>query len=113
MSCYKNSLDTMNNIDFDHDHNYLEDVMIEEEIDAGLSSTLIVYNDDHNTFDWVIESLMEVCNHTFEQSEQLSLIIHYKGKAAVKEGSFDQLKKMKDALVERGLSAVIENEVKS
>jgi len=72
---------------------------------------LVVYNDDFNTFDWVIQCFMEVCNHTFEQSEQLSLIVHYKGKAIVKTGNFDKLKPMKDALVERGLSAVIDNMV--
>lgn len=72
---------------------------------------LIVYNDDFNTFDWVIQCFMEVCNHTFEQSEQLSLIVHYKGKAVVKTGNFDKLKPMKDALVERGLSAVIDKMV--
>ena len=54
---------------------------------------------------------MEVCNHTFEQSEQLSLIVHYKGKAIVKTGNMDKLKPMKDALVERGLSAVIDKMV--
>ena len=72
---------------------------------------LVVYNDDFNTFDWVIQCFMEVCNHSFEQSEQLSLIVHYKGKAIVKTGNFDKLKPMKDALVERGLSAVIDNMV--
>lgn len=71
-------------------------------------SHLIVYNDDFNTFDWVIQSLMEICNHTFEQSEQLSILIHFKGKATVKTGNFNKLKPMKEALVERGLSAVLE-----
>ncbi len=69
---------------------------------------LIVYNDDFNTFDWVIQCFMEVCDHTFEQAEQLSLIVHYKGRAIVKTGNVDKLKPMKDALVERGLSAVID-----
>ena len=69
---------------------------------------LIVYNDDFNTFDWVIQSFMDVCSHTFEQSEQLSLLVHYKGKATVKTGVLDELKPLKDALVDRGLSAVIE-----
>ncbi len=69
---------------------------------------LIVYNDDFNTFDWVIQCFMEICNHSFEQSEQLSLIIHFKGKAVVKTDVLDVLQPMKDALVDRGLSAVIE-----
>lgn len=85
-----------------------EDVLVEEEISSGSISKIIVYNDDFNTFDWVITCFMEVCGHTHEQSEQLSLLIHFKGKADVKTGPFEVLKPMKDALVERGLSAVIE-----
>lgn len=94
----------MNNIKYDES----EDVLVEDFTTTGFSSQLIVYNDDYNTFDWVIQCLMEVCNHTEIQSEQLSLIIHFKGKATVKSGSFEDLKPMKDALVDRGLSAVIE-----
>lgn len=88
----------------------LNEVLIEEKKDLTdlQLSQLLVYNDDFNTFDWVIQCFMEVCNHTFEQSEQLSLIVHYKGKAIVKTGNIDVLKPMKEALVERGLSAVIE-----
>jgi ATP-dependent Clp protease adaptor protein ClpS len=85
-----------------------EDVLILEDITTGTTAQLIVYNDDYNTFDWVIQCFMEVCEHTEEQSEQLSLIVHFKGKATVKTGSFEQLKPMKDALIDRGLSAVIE-----
>lgn len=70
---------------------------------------LIVYNDDFNTFDWVIQCFMDICNHSFEQSEQLSLIIHFKGKAVVKTDVLEVLQPMKDALVDRGLSAVIES----
>lgn len=93
---------------FETDVDLLEDVLIEENIDTGNDSFLIVYNDDHNTFDWVIESFMTVCEHTFEQSEQLAMLVHFKGKATVKKGSFTELKIMKDALTDRGLSAVIE-----
>ena len=71
-------------------------------------SELIVFNDDYNTFDWVIKCFMEVCDHTFEQSEQVALIVHYKGKAVVKTGPLDKLKPLKDSLINRGLSAVIE-----
>ncbi len=91
-----------------------EEVMVVESevLTTTETSQLIIYNDDHNTFDWVIECLMEICNHTFEQSEQLSLIIHFKGKAIIKTGSMKVLKPMKDALIERGLSAVIESLIK-
>ncbi len=87
----------------------LEEVLLAEmETTTSSKSEIIVFNDDYNTFDWVIQCFMEIFNHTLDQSEQLSLLIHYKGKASVKSGSFESLKPMKDALVERGLSAVIE-----
>ena len=76
----------------------------------GYGSRLIVYNDEHNTFDWVIQCFMEVLEHTYEQAEQLSIIIHFKGKACVKRGPRKELKPQKDALVERGLSAVLEDD---
>ncbi|MBL7831224.1 MAG: ATP-dependent Clp protease adaptor ClpS [Saprospiraceae bacterium] len=87
-----------------------EDVMVETELETrlGKHAELIIYNDDHNTFDWVIQCLMEICNYTYEQSEQLSLIIHYKGKATVKTAPKPELRPLKDGLIDRGLSAVIE-----
>ena len=85
-----------------------EDVLVDDVISIGERSHLVVYNDDYNTFDWVIQCFMEVCNHTQEQSEQLSILVHFKGKATVKTGIFSELKPMKDALIDRGLSAVIE-----
>jgi len=88
------------------------DVLIEEEInediDAGTVSQLIVYNDDENTFDWVIESFVDVLKHSSEQAEQLALIIHTKGKATVKTATLKELRPPKEALTDRGLSAVIE-----
>jgi ATP-dependent Clp protease adaptor protein ClpS len=89
----------------------LEEVLVEDEVSdegRGEQAQLIVYNDDHNTFDWVIKCLMEVLKHSSEQAEQLSLIIHFKGKATVKTAPKKVLRPKKDALVERGLSAVIE-----
>lgn len=89
-----------------------EDVDVLEEISdiIGNHAHLIVYNDDHNTFDWVIRCLMEILHHTSQQAEQLSLIVHFKGKATVKSGPKSELKPLKDALVDRGLSVVIEEE---
>lgn len=87
----------------------LEDLLVEDEIsDTEGPAFLVVYNDDHNSFDWVIRCFMEVLNHTHEQSEQLAILIHFKGKATVKTAPKKELKPKKDALVERGLSAVIE-----
>lgn len=93
------------------DFQELEETLVLEETGINQKSELIVYNDDFNTFDWVIQCFMEVCFHTFQQSEQLSLIVHYKGKATVKTGAFDTLKPLKDELIERGLSAVIESNI--
>jgi ATP-dependent Clp protease adaptor protein ClpS len=67
-----------------------------------------VWNDEVNTFEWVIETLMEVCGHSHEQAEQCSYFIHFQGKYAVKEGSFEELKPMCDAITERGIGATIE-----
>ena len=70
--------------------------------------SLIVWNDEVNTFEWVIETLIEVCGHSPEQAEQCSYFIHYKGKYAVKQGEYDELKPMCDAITERGIGATVE-----
>ncbi len=69
---------------------------------------LIVWNDEVNTFEWVIETLMDVCGHTHEQASQCAWIIHTKGKYAVKNGTYDDLKPMCDAITERGIGATVE-----
>ncbi|ATL49573.1 Clp protease ClpS [Chitinophaga caeni] len=88
-----------------------EDVLVAE--DEQLPYNLIVWNDEVNTFDWVIQSLVEVCNHSPEQAEQCALIIHFNGKYAVKSGEIRELKPMCEALLDRGLSATIEETVGS
>jgi ATP-dependent Clp protease adaptor protein ClpS len=87
-----------------------EDVsVLEELLDEVFSGyALVVYNDDVNTFDWVIESLVKVCRHTPEQAEQCSILIHFKGKCAVKHGEETELIPMKEALLERGITAKVE-----
>lgn len=69
---------------------------------------LIVWNDEVNTFEWVIETLMEVCGHSAEQAEQCAYIIHFQGKYAVKNGSLDELKPQCEAITDRGIGATIE-----
>ena len=69
---------------------------------------LIVYNDDVNTFDHVIESLMKVCRHDAIQAEQCTWIIHHNGKCQVKHGTYEKLEPMCTGLLDRGISAVIE-----
>jgi ATP-dependent Clp protease adaptor protein ClpS len=80
-------------------------VLEDEELDGG--SELIVFNDDVNTFDHVIQSLIEVCRHTPEQAEQCTIIIHYKGKCSVKRGGFEELLGMRNAICDRGISAEV------
>ncbi|MCO6462319.1 MAG: ATP-dependent Clp protease adaptor ClpS [Saprospiraceae bacterium] len=84
-----------------------EDVLLAESTTVN-QQELIVYNDDYNTFEWVINCFVEILKHTFEQAEQLSYIIHFTGKASVKIGSYYTLKPLKEALIDKGLSVVIE-----
>ena len=76
--------------------------------DTDEPCNLIVWNDEVNTFEWVIETLMEVCGHSAEQAEQCAYIIHYQGKYAVKNGTYDDLKPECDAITDRGIGATIE-----
>ncbi|WP_298223563.1 ATP-dependent Clp protease adaptor ClpS [Flavobacterium sp.] len=73
----------------------------------GINHEIVLYNDDVNTFDHVIDTLIRVCNHTSEQAEQCAILVHYKGKCTVKTGSFDELKPQCTQLLEAGLSAEI------
>ena len=68
---------------------------------------IVLFNDDVNTFDRVIESLVAICNHSHEQAEQCALLVHYKGKCTVKTGSYDELEPLCSRLLEVGLSAEI------
>lgn len=70
---------------------------------------LVVWNDDVNTFDWVIETLIDICFHEREQAEQCALLIHFKGKCTVKSGDYETLKTMKNEIVDRGINATIES----
>ena len=69
---------------------------------------LVLYNDDFNTFDHVIESLINVCHHTPEQAEQCAIIVHHKGRYEVKSGSYKRLLPMKNSLIDRELTVSIE-----
>jgi len=86
-----------------------EQVLIEvlEAIETTEVRDLVVFNDDVNTFDHVINTLIKVCGHSPEQAEQCTLIIHFKGKCTVKTGSFDELRPMKEGICEVGIDAKI------
>ena len=82
------------------------EVLLEELIDQE-ALDLVVFNDDINTFEHVIQVLMKVCKHSHEQAEQCTLIIHYKGKCSVKKGSREELKPLCEAILEAGIQAAI------
>lgn len=84
---------------------YEEEVLVLE--DTGLDKKLVVYNDDVHTFDYVIESLIDVCKHTLEQAEQCTMLIHYKGKCTVKSGSMEILLPMHEKLLSKSLTSEI------
>jgi ATP-dependent Clp protease adaptor protein ClpS len=83
----------------------LEEALLDEKLVS--QKEIILYNDDVNTFDHVIETLMSACDHTPEQAEQCSLIVHYNGKCTVKTGPYSDLKPRCSILLEAGLNAEI------
>ena len=81
--------------------------LVKTEVLVDAEHQIILFNDEVNTFDHVINTLIEVCGHTTEQAEQCSLIVHYKGKCSVKRGSYDELETKCIRLHAAGLSAEI------
>lgn len=84
-----------------------EQVEVMEAVETTDLMDLVVFNDDVNTFDHVINTLIRVCKHTQEQAEQCTLLIHHKGKCTVKTGSFDFLRPLREAICEAGIDARI------
>ena len=82
-----------------------EKVLVEESV--SINNEIVLHNDDVNTFDHVIDTLIRVCNHEELQAEQWALLVHHKGRCTVKTGSFDELKPQCSALLDAGLSAEI------
>jgi len=84
---------------------------IQEDVDVLEKETnlyeIVLFNDEVNTFDFVIDSLIEVCEHTLEQAEQCTILVHYKGKCTVKTGEYNDLKPRCSKLLTKGLSAEI------
>ncbi|MAO45928.1 MAG: hypothetical protein CL823_02145 [Crocinitomicaceae bacterium] len=83
-----------------------------EKVEVSVKHTedwsLVVYNDDHNTFDHVIEKLISICEHTVLQAEQCAMIIHFKGKCTVKSGTYENLEPMCTSLLASDITAEIE-----
>ena len=88
---------------------YLEEELsnVLEEIKGEDLKDLVVFNDDINTFEHVINTLIKVCNHSPEQAEQCTWIIHYKGKCCVRKGSIIELKPMKETILDQGINAAV------
>lgn len=84
-----------------------QELNVLDTIDVTDLSNLVVFNDDINTFDHVIQTLIRVCRHTIEQAEQCTWLIHYRGKATVKSGQVDELKPMREAICAAGIDARI------
>lgn len=82
-----------------------EEVLVADEVEN--QNQIVLFNDDVNTFDHVINTLIYACEHTPEQAEQCSIIVHYKGKCTVKTGAYDELKPRCSMLLDAGLSAEI------
>lgn len=85
-----------------------EDVDVLEDVGIGVGSSLVVHNDNYNTFAWVIQCFIEILGHLQTQAEQCALIIHTKGKCQVKSGDFEEMYNLKSALIDRGLNATVE-----
>lgn len=94
------------NVIFSTQEKKWEEVLVD--VEEALERELVLFNDDHNTFDHVINTLVRVCDHTPIQAEQCSLIVHYNGKCTVKSGSLEDLKPMCSGLLDAGLSAEIQ-----
>jgi len=99
---------SMKNFDKQHEFDTDSDVLLAPEEVEVADKQIVVYNDDFNTFDFVIESLIKVCKHDPIQAEQCTFLVHYKGKCSVKKGTFESLEPMCTALLERGITAEIE-----
>ena len=86
----------------EQDEDLLEELLLAD------GKKLVLFNDDVNTFDFVIEALVQVCGHELLQAEQCAVIVHYKGKCVVKNGTWEELEPMCTALLDRGLTAEIQ-----
>lgn len=86
---------------------YQEEVLVLETVDTTDVRDLVVFNDDVNTFEHVIQTLIRVCKHTTEQAEQCTWLIHFKGRCTVRTGSWEELKPMQEGICEAGISARI------
>jgi len=80
-----------------------------EGIDKENQARLVLHNDDFNSFDYVMETLVEICDHSMTQAEQCATITHFKGKCEVKSGPLNEMRELRFKLISRGLNASVDN----
>jgi len=80
-----------------------------EGVDNQNQARLVLHNDDFNSFDYVMETLVEICDHSITQAEQCATITHFKGKCEVKSGSLNEMRELRYKLISRGLNASVDN----
>ena len=85
-----------------------EDLAVDVLVAEAEEKQLVLYNDEVNTFDWVIQCLISICKHDAIQAEQCAIIVHFKGKCTVKSGEYETLESMCKALLDRSLTAEIQ-----
>ena len=80
-----------------------------EDVDKQSQARLVLHNDEVNTFNYVMEILVDICDHSITQAEQCATITHYKGKCEVRSGSLSDMKELRYKLISRGLKASVDN----
>lgn len=95
----------MNNSSYAVETEVDEIVDLDSILDEG--NEVVLFNDDHNTFDFVIETLMDLCDHNEVQAEQCAVLVHYKGQCSVKKGGYDSMLGISREMNRRGLSSVV------
>ncbi len=80
-----------------------------DDTDSLQQGKLVLHNDEINTFDYVMNTLVEVCNHSLTQAEQCATITHYKGKCEVRTGKLKEMKELRYKLISKGLKATVDN----
>jgi ATP-dependent Clp protease adaptor protein ClpS len=99
------SLKTLNNFKYSVETEVDEKVCLDTILDDG--KEVVLFNDDHNTFDFVIDTLIDLCKHNEVQAEQCAVLVHFKGQCSVKKGDYDSMLGISREMNRRGLSSVV------
>lgn len=96
-------------MDMDNNYTGRPQKLGSRDTDGQRHASLVLHNDDINSFDYVMETLVEVCNHSLTQAEQCATITHYKGKCEIRTGPFGEMKELRYQLISRGLKASVDH----